>query len=160
MKRVKRQFAALCLIAATALSVMIGAGMPRIQTFSTDTISRLFPVAYQITYRSSGAQSFTAPVRFISDNAIISTTSGDMIVSASDAIFVCMQNELRAQNVLRSGLLAALIVLVASFLPTVLTVTAFSRSTRKVRNGLKPRSHSIPHYPNNGSQSPTLPSAA
>ncbi len=161
MKRFKKQFAALCLIAATILSGMVGVGMPRIQGLSADIISRLFPVVYQVTYRSGGAQSLAAPVRFTTDTAIISAASGDTVIPVSDAVFVCLQDELRLQNAIRSGLLAALIILTVSFLLTALAAMAFTHGPRKARSGLKRHTHVAPHRANSNTRhAPTVPSAA
>lgn len=161
MKRSGKKFSTLCLVTAAALSLMLGIGLPGIQAFSAAMVSRLFPVAYQITYRSTGAPPVTAPVRFATDTAIVITPSGDTAVPLSDAVFVCLQDELRIQNVLRSGLLTALIVSAAVCLPAALVATAFSNKTHKTLSSSKRRAHTAPRYTAGGARRiPTMPNAA
>ncbi|WMJ83874.1 hypothetical protein ACS3UN_12345 [Oscillospiraceae bacterium LTW-04] len=146
MKRLSKKFSVLCLIAAAILSLTIGVGLPRIQAFASNTISRLFPVAYQITYRNTDAQPVIAPAHFLADNAIITTPSGDTAIPLSDAVFVCLQNELRTQNILRSGLLTALIILAAVSLTIALVAAAFSNQKRKALTGSKRHTRTTPRY--------------
>ncbi|HWP50249.1 MAG TPA: hypothetical protein VN626_01000, partial [Clostridia bacterium] len=134
MKRLEKRFTTLCLVAAATLSLIIGAGLPRIQVFSSNVVSRLFPVEYQITYRNAVAQPIFAPVHFITDTAILTTSEGDTTVLVSDAVFVCMQNELRIQNTLRSGLLSAFLVLVSACLPSAFAATAYYHGMCKFRH--------------------------
>ncbi|WMJ83841.1 hypothetical protein RBH76_14090 [Oscillospiraceae bacterium MB24-C1] len=93
MKRLSKKFSVLCLIAAAILSLTIGVGLPRIQAFASNTISRLFPVAYQITYRNTDAQPVIAPAHFLADNAIITTPSGDTAIPfRTPYSYVCKTN--------------------------------------------------------------------
>lgn len=163
MKRLRKRFAALCLTAAALLAIAIGAGLPHIQHYSADLIARLFPVTYQITYRNAGAQSLTAPVRFMADSAIVTASSDvdDEVIPMSDAVFVCLQNELRAQNTLRSGLLTAVVVLTAALLPIALAVMAFVISMPRVRSSVKHRVPAATRRPAAcARQTPTIPSVA
>lgn len=164
MKRLRKRFAAFCLTAAALLAVAIGAGLPRIQYYSADLIARLFPVTYQVTYRNTGAQPVTAPVRFAADNAIVSASASDVddkVIPMSDAVFVCLQNELRAQNMLRSGLLTGVVVLTAALLPITLAAMAFAISMPRVRNSVKRRVPAAPHRPAAcARQTSTIPSVA
>lgn len=147
MKRLRKRFAMLCLAAAAVFAITIGAGLPRIQNYSADVVARLFPVTYRITYRSAKAQPVTAPVRFTADSAIVAASSGDMVVPLSDAVFVCLQNELRAQNMLRSGLLTAVVVFIAASLPVTLAAAAFAVAAPRVRSGAKRRMQAAPRRP-------------
>lgn len=164
MKRLRKRFAALCLTAAALLAVAIGAGLPRIQHYSADLIARLFPVTYQITYRNAGAQSLTAPVRFMADSAIVTASTSDVddeVIPMSDAVFVCLQNELRAQNTLRSGLLTAVVILTAALLPIALAAMAFAISMPRVRSSVKHRVPAATRRPAAcARQTPTIPSVA
>ncbi|MFV0497585.1 MAG: hypothetical protein ACK5L0_05385 [Candidatus Fimivivens sp.] len=158
MKRLNKRFSVFCLIVAAIFSLTIGVGFPRIQDFSANTIARMFPVSYQITYRNTDAQPIVASSRFLADTAIISTPAEDMAIPTSDAVFVCLQNELRTQNILRSGLLTALILLVATSFQIALVATILSGQNHKMRNVAKrhPRTaqryivsspHTIPSVP-------------
>lgn len=160
MKRLRKRFAALCLTTAALLAVAIGAGLPRIQNYSADVVARLFPVTYRITYRSAPAQPVTAPVRFTADSAIVTASSGDTVVPLSDAVFVCLQNELRAQNMLRSGLLTAVVILAAALLPIALSAAAFAVAPLRVRSNAKRRMQTAPRRPATHTHTPTMPSVA
>lgn len=161
MKRLNKSFSVSCLLAAATLSLMIGIGLPRIQAFSADMVSRMYPVAYQITYRSTEAQSITAPAHFLAETAVITTPSGDTSISLSEAVFVCLQDELRTQNILRSGLLTAIIVLLVVCLPAALIATAFSKKAHKAPSGSKRRVHTTPRYTTDGPRhTSTIPNAA
>lgn len=161
MKRLYKRFSVLCLVAATTLSLMIGIGLPHIQTFAAGTVSRLFPVAYQITYRNTSAQPVIAPAHVLADTAIVTTLSGDTTIPLSDAVFVCLQNELRTQNILRSALLSALIVLAAISLTITLISTAFSCKKRSASSTSKRHTRAAPHYTaEHLRHTPTVPSVA
>lgn len=163
MKRLRKGLAALCLTTAALLAVLLGAGLPRIQHYSAGLVDRLFPVSYQITYRSADARSITAPVRFTADAAIVTAAPGGMgeRIPLSDAVFVCLQNELRAQNVLRSGLLAATVVFAAASLPVTLAAIAFMAAVPRAR-GVRRRAPATPRHPaaTRARRTPTVPSAA
>lgn len=154
MKRLNKKFSMSCLIVAATLSLMIGIGLPRIQAFSADMVSRMYPVAYQITYRSTEEQPITAPAHFLKNTAFVMTPTGDIAVPLSEAVFVCLQNELRTQNILRSGLLTAIILLASVCLPSALIATAFSYKACKPLSGSKRCVHTTPRYTS------TIPSAA
>lgn len=164
MKRLRKRFAAFCLTAAALLAVAIGAGLPRIQQYSADLVARLFPVTYEITFRNAEVQSVTAPVRFAAGNAIVVASAGntgDKMIPMSEAVFVCLQNELRAQNMLRSGLLTAAVVLIIALLPIALAATAFSVGMPRARSSTKRRVQAAPCRPATcARQTPTMPSAA
>lgn len=161
MKRINKKFSVLCLIAAAVLSLMIGIGLPRIQTFSANMVSRLYPVAYQITYRSAEAQSITAQAHFLADTAIITTPSGDTAIPLSEAVFVCLQNERRTQNILRCGLLTVIILLAAVCVSAALVAMAFSNKTCKALSGSKRCVHTTPRYTTKGARhTSTMPSVA
>lgn len=161
MKRLRKCFLPLYLAVATALSLMIGIGLPHIQTFSADIISRFFPVDYQVTYRDTQAQTVIAPVHFLSNTAIIATPTGDTVIPLSDAVFVCLENELRKQNTLRSGLLSVFLLFAATCLPMALATMAIDRSMRKISKGPKHHTRAAPRCPAASAHpSPTVPSAA
>lgn len=162
MKRLRKRFATLCLAAAALLAVAIGAGLPRIQHYSADLVARLFPVTYQVTYRGADARPFTAPVRFTSEAAIViaGEASGNSI-PLSDVVFVCLQNELRTQNMLRSGLLAAAIVSMAALLPIALAATALMVAMPRARGHARRRSAAVSRHPAGCAQPrPVIPSVA
>lgn len=159
MKRYKKCFTAFCLITAALFSFAIGAGLPRIQHYSADIIARRFPVSYKVTYRAAPTQPVYASVRFETDNAIVISESGHASVPISEAVFVCMQNELRSQNMLRSGLLTVAIILGAAYLSAMLATTAFSVSASRLSRRKKPRL-SAPTYPAARSHASKVPSAA
>ncbi len=165
MKRLRKRFAICCLTAAALLAVTLGAGLPHIQRYCTDVVARLFPVTYQITYRGGAhVQSITAPVRFTADNAIVTAAAGDMpdtVIPLSDAVFVCLQNELRAQNMLRSGLLTAATVLAAALFPVALSAVAFAVAPTRIRSSAKGRMQATSHRSSARVQrAPTVPSVA
>ena len=161
MKRSEKRFTTLCLVAAATLSLMIGAGLPHIQVFSANVVSRLFPVAYQITYRGAETQPILAPVHFLTDTAIVTTPEGDKTILVSDAVFVCMHSELRIQNTLRSGLLSVFLILVAACLPSAFAVTAYNHGMRKFHRGTKHRTNEASRCPPHcAHHAPTMPSAA
>lgn len=163
MKRLRKGFAALCLTAAALLAMMIGAGLPRIHRYSADAVDRLFPVSYQITYRNADARSVTAPVRFTADTAIVTAAPGGTgeSIPLSDAVFVCLQSELRAQNMLRSGLLSAAVVSAAASLPITLAAIAFMAAVPRARSA-KRRVPRVPRHPAaiRTRRTPTMPSVA
>ncbi len=161
MKRLNKKLSVPCLITAALLSLIIGIGLPHIQAFSADMISRMYPVAYQITYRSTEEQPITMPAHLLKNTAIVMTPSGNTAIPLSEAVFVCLQNELRTQNILRSGLLTAIILLAAVCLPSTLIAIAFSYKTCKSRSGSKRHMHTTPQYTTDGSRhTSTVPSAA
>lgn len=161
MKRLNKKLSVSCLIFAALLSLIIGIGLPHIQSFSADMVSRMYPVAYQITYRSTGEQPITAPAHLLKNTAIVMAPSGDTTVPLSEAVFVCLENELRTQNILRSGLLTAIILLAAVCMPSTLIAIAFSYKACKSRSGSKRRAHTTPHYKTDSSRhTSTVPSAA
>ncbi len=162
MKRLRKRFATLCLATAALLAVAIGAGLPRIQHYSADLVARLFPVTYQVTYRSADARPFIAPVRFTSETATVTVgEANDNIIPLSDAVFVCLQSELRTQNMLRSGLLTAAIVSMAALFPIALAATALMVAMPRARGSVRRGRAAVPRHPAGcAPPRPAMPSAA
>ena len=125
MKRLNKRFSTVMLIMAGVISLLLGAGLPRIHSFSDNLISGIFPVSYRVEYRDAKSASVVAPVLFVGESAVISYSTGNEVIPVSNAVFTCLDTVLRTQNMIRSSLLSATLAVSLACLPFVLCAAAF-----------------------------------